>query len=350
MISSNECVESVTARVRFNDPNGETINEEDDYLTARYMCATDAINRIFRFQICQMLPAVITLPVHLKGGNTASYNNRASNGSLLIRWLKMRPLEQENLSYREYYEQFVVAGDVPTRDRFEEVAHGNIPVRFMSRRVRGSKIAHLSCVMPSRGEVYYLRVLLDEGVVARTWTGLRTVNGQVYDTYQAAAVAMGLFDDVVEAQRTLREAIELYRTPAQLRFMFTQLILDGIAPAVPLLDEFFDNLSADFRHIYPQDPIRVRRLLMQHLDEMLRQHNRSLIDFGFEAIELRGVRLQDEDDFWRPRIDIIRHEVQQRTQQLNGQQREFFDECSLRIAESHEDNVSLICFLQGKGK
>jgi len=132
--------------------------------------------------------------------------------------------------------------------------------------------------------------------------------------------------------------------------MFTQLILDGTAPAVPLLEEFFDNLNADFRHMYPQDPIRVRRLLMQSLDEMLRQHNRSLIDFGFEAIELRGVRLQDEDDFWRPRIDIIRNEVQQQTQQLNGQQREFFDECSLRIAISLENNVSLICFLQGKGK
>jgi len=177
----------------------------------------------------------------------------------------------------------------------------------------------LRAVMPPQREVYYLRVVLDEGVVARTWTGLRTVNGQVYATYQAAAVAMGLFDDVFEAQRTPREATELYRTPAQLRFMFTQPILDGIAPVVPLLEEFIDNLNADFRHMYLQDPMRVKRLLMESLDAMLSQHNRSSIDLGFEAIELRGVRLPDEDDFWRPRIDIIRNEVQQQTQQLNRQ-------------------------------
>jgi len=69
----------------------------------------------------------------------------------------MQPLEQENLSYREYYEQFVVAGDVPTRDRFEEVAHGDIPVRSMLRRVRGSKICLRHIAGP--GKSFLLKLL-----------------------------------------------------------------------------------------------------------------------------------------------------------------------------------------------
>jgi len=343
-------IESLTARLRFDDPNAEPINEEDDYITARYMCATDAINRIFRFQTCYMSPAVITLPVHLKNQNVAAYNNAGSNASLLLRWLKMRPAECERMTYKEYYEAIVINNnqDEPN-EGYREIAYNNVPRRYMSVRVQREKIAYMTSIMPQRGEVYYLRILLDEGVIGRTWTDLRTVDGNVFPTYQAAAVAMGLFDDAVEAERTMREAVELFRTPAQLRFMFIQLILDGIAPAQPLYGQFEASLQADYRHRFAEDPLRVRRMILEDFQRMLRQHGRTLADFGFEELDQEAIRIQEENDFWRPRLDELRLQTDRGRLMINVEQQRFLAQIEADIAAALNGGPASIRFLEGKG-
>ena len=45
---------------------------------------------------------------------------------------------------------------------------------------------------------------------------LQTVFGQVYPTFQQAAIALGLFEDVTEAARAIEEAITAYCWPSQL--------------------------------------------------------------------------------------------------------------------------------------
>jgi len=248
-----------------------------------------------------MLPAVITLPIHLKGLNVAAYNNQGSGGSLLVRWLKMRPVELEDVTYLDYYQDYVVYNGIEERDDvFEEVAFGRIPVRRISRRSRGIKIAHLRHIMPSKGEVYYLRAILRDGRIARTWTGLREVDGRIYQDYQSAAIAAGLFNDFAEAQTTLREAIELMRTPAQLRFLYVQLILDGTAPAQALYEEFSNNLNADFRHLNANAEV-VEQQTIAAIGVLLNNLRRTLEEFGFPVAIKRGIRLQEEITYWQRR-------------------------------------------------
>ncbi|CAG8447360.1 5676_t:CDS:2 [Scutellospora calospora] len=63
-----------------------------------------------------------------------------------------------------------------------------------------------------------------------TWDDLKTVNKNLYNTYQEAAYEMRLFTKENEDIFNIEEAISNYYTPAQLCFLFIQLILhDGKA-------------------------------------------------------------------------------------------------------------------------
>jgi len=311
------------------------------------MASTDAVNRIFRFHMSSMSPAVITLPVHLKGQNVAAFNDRGSNASLLIRWLIMRPLELENVSYEEYYQDYVIA----TNDRNEgwmELPFRNVPVRCICRRTRGVKVAHIRHILPSRGEVYYLRAILRDGKTARRWSGLRTVDGRVYETYQAAAIASGMFNDVREAQATMQEAVELMRTPSQLRFLYVQLIIDGTAPALPLFEQFRDRLSADHRFMNDNEPRAIRNTL-NDVGRLLQNHQRTLQDFGFPAEELQALRIQEELDYWLPATARLQQYVAEAMPQLNENQQEWLTETTQAIHQCLNGGPSMLRLLEGKG-
>ncbi|CAG8641625.1 26676_t:CDS:2, partial [Racocetra persica] len=72
-----------------------------------------------------------------------------------------------------------------------------------------------------------------------------------------------------------REAIENFSTPAQLRFLFTQLILDG-APTLDIWQKFNSNLSADIYSNYPN----AINTTLQQIATLLAEHGRRLHDFG----------------------------------------------------------------------
>ncbi|KAG2090219.1 uncharacterized protein F5147DRAFT_787377 [Suillus discolor] len=60
-----------------------------------------------------------------------------------------------------------------------------------------------------------------------------------------ATCDVGLFDDQNEGHLALREAVDSLRTPAQLRIMFSQIVLEGYATSMSLWIEFWEMLSID---------------------------------------------------------------------------------------------------------
>ena len=60
-------------------------------------------------------------------------------------------------------------------------------------------------VPPSRGEVFYLRTILQHRA-ASSFLDARTVNGTTYNTYQETTTALGVFADETEVEYALREA------------------------------------------------------------------------------------------------------------------------------------------------
>jgi hypothetical protein len=73
---------------------------------------------------------------------------------------------------------------------------------------------------------------------------LRTIEGVVYRTYQEAARAMGLFDNRDEGIMAFEELLDSGAPPAQLRWIFAVLAVEG-SPALVIWESHEDALSAD---------------------------------------------------------------------------------------------------------
>jgi len=64
-------------------------------------------------------------------------------------------------------------------------------------------------VSPSKGEQFFLRLLLTIFEGEKSWEYLRTWNGQVFATFKKAYMAMGLLEDDHEWRICLEEAITI---------------------------------------------------------------------------------------------------------------------------------------------
>ena len=94
------------------------------------------------------------------------------------------------------------------------------------RQDERTHVSRLGPVKPSAGDVFYLRALL--GVCpARSFDELRTFEDRAYSSFQAAAIARGLFANESEAQYALREAVHSLKTPRQLRILFVHLLTNS---------------------------------------------------------------------------------------------------------------------------
>ncbi|KAG2139345.1 PIF1-like helicase-domain-containing protein [Suillus clintonianus] len=80
------------------------------------------------------------------------------------------------------------------------------------------------------GEPFYLRALLLHQP-ATSFIDLCTIEGHVFDTFHDAACDLGLFDNENKGYLALQEAVKSLRTPSQLQFLFSQIILEGALSA-----------------------------------------------------------------------------------------------------------------------
>jgi hypothetical protein len=64
-------------------------------------------------------------------------------------------------------------------------------------------------------ELFYLRALLKDRP-ASSFQDLRTIDGVPFQTYQEAAIAQGLFQDLRESEYALTEAIADFSSPSEL--------------------------------------------------------------------------------------------------------------------------------------
>ena len=91
---------------------------------------------------------------------------------------------------------------------------------------------------PAAGERFYLRLLLTVVRGPTPFEHLRTVNGTVYPTFQAACVALSLLDDDREWFDCLTEA-SVFASGPQLRSLFvTALAYGPVAEPAALWDHF----------------------------------------------------------------------------------------------------------------
>ncbi|KAJ7936391.1 hypothetical protein B0H13DRAFT_1555033, partial [Mycena leptocephala] len=141
-------------------------------------------------------------------------------------------LEKHNLD-TELHPLQVLENEYPGRPRMR--------IRFYNpTHVR---VCRIQMVYRRHGDVFYLRALLLHRS-ARDWIDRRTIDGVVHATYQEAARAVGLFDNRDGGIMAFEELLESGAAPAQLRWIFAVLAVEGSPPLI-IWETHEDSLCAD---------------------------------------------------------------------------------------------------------
>ncbi|KAL7108666.1 hypothetical protein ACP275_06G126400 [Erythranthe tilingii] len=169
---------------------------------AIFLSSREAMWRIFAFEKHYRDPPVIRLSFHLPDNQPLVFNENQPLKSVLERpiarqtiflaWFeanKTYPPARE-LRYAEFPQHYVYKDDsrvwVPRKKRFTIEKVTNVP--------------------PTKGEDFYLRLLLNVQRGCKSYEDIRTVAGNVYATFRDACYIFGLLEDDKEYIGSIREA------------------------------------------------------------------------------------------------------------------------------------------------
>ncbi|KAH7663239.1 DNA helicase protein [Dioscorea alata] len=115
-------------------------------------------------------------------------------------------------------------------------------------RKNGRSIGRIIYVHPSAGELYYLRLLLNEIKGAKTYEDLRTINGIIYTTYKETCFDLDILGDDSEWLNALTQASH-WANGAQLRQLFvTTILFCDVANKKTLFDSTWQLLAEDIQY------------------------------------------------------------------------------------------------------
>jgi hypothetical protein len=220
--------------------------------------------------------------------------------------------------------------------------------KVVRRRATGDIVTRIQTIPLRYKEQFYLRALLQVRP-ASSFQDLRTVHGHCYETYHEAATALGLFQDVSEAEYAISEAIAAYSRPSQLRFLFAYLLLDLPFPAMQLWTRFQHDLCADYGlHHHTDD---ATNLALEDIARYLSSQGSSLAQCGLPEPQRHhyGSEVDLELNFFHPHRAVLRARADAARTRMNADQRCIFE----RILR-HQDRHSAACFFvdgrAGRGK
>ena len=205
-------------------------------------------------------------------------------------------------------------------------------------------LARLQSVHVTRGELFYLRTLLlsQPGI---SWVDLRTVDGVVYSSFQAAAITLGLFADQNEAQFCMQEAVSTLRTPHQLRILFVHLLTNSCTNTpLQLWNEFRDKISKDFILATIGDIERGYNETLKTLGSFLQGHGKCLSEFGLPQPVADDNEVERELRCWLLQAAALQEQVRIGLLLFNSEQRDIFQQVQYAIVT----NKPLLMFVDGK--
>jgi hypothetical protein len=334
----------------------ESVDEITEYVNARYLCSPECAWRIIGFDITSKKPSVDCLPVHLPEGNIPRFSGKpqdaSPSASPLIRYFNRPKLRAfDNLTYIDYFQNFILY----KWNEDEALQHGEtleelIPSSNRHKvcpRQRGIKVVRIQIISPTAGELFYLRCLLTH-LPARTYRDLCTVDNVLYDSFHDAALHLGLFTDQNEGYYALLEAVTSYHTPAQLRFLFTRLILEGY-PALPLWTDFREDLARDCIQRLHSIERGVDETL-QLISDSISDSGRCLSDYGLPEPLFRTTEVVEELETYNHRLCELKDAAGQMHASMNEEQIEIYDRILPTILDrqSHPEIPVSPSFIEGR--
>lgn len=345
------------------DTNNEPIDEIEEYWSGRYLAATEGAWRIFGYNITQKTPGVTALPIHLPNSPHHQQYHRL-NPSVTRSNLEhyfARPqgtfldgTNQHNfkdLTYTEYFSYFRL-------QKFSEANMGkpgfflehdttnqDAPIMHVIQRDPSRPhLSRLQFVHISRGELFYLRSLLLSRP-GTSWEDLRTIQGTVHPSFQAACIALGLFTDKNEAQVCMQEAVDTLRTPYQIRILFIHLLTNScISTPLQLWNEFQLKISEDFIMAATGNVEQGCNEALKQLESLLQSHGKHLNNYGLPQPSTHDNEVEWELRRWALQATMLQQQVDIGLSIFNPEQQGIF----LQVQYAVLHNKPLLVFVDGK--
>ena len=265
---------------------GQPHDELQAHIDARYLGAAEAAWRLFGFPIHGCSHAVERLAVHLPGQHfvtfvageeVAAATAPKAKRTTLTAWFALNAATAEggcdNAGILQSKYQ-----DIPSLCTWDK-SKKEWKLRSQKRVKHVSVVGRMPAVAPTEGERYFLYLLLLHVTGAKCWRDIRTVDGVIHDSFQAAAVAAGLCSSDEHYHAALQDAISI-ATPARARFLFATILAScDVADPTQFWNLFSADLAQDFRHQGLSDHMAVDAALFD-VQQHLARHGQLCSAFG----------------------------------------------------------------------
>ncbi|XP_055910686.1 uncharacterized protein LOC129945050 [Eupeodes corollae] len=223
-------------------------NEVEKYLNGRYLSTSEAFWRIFKFPIHDHYPAVYHLAVHLENGQRVTFND--ANFQQISQNPPATTLtEFFKLCRNDNFAKTLLYCDVPSyytwkNKQFYRRKQGKVVPEYPGIK-RDDTLGRVYTIHPNSGECFFLRILLHNVRGPVSFEMIRTVNGEIQPTYQAACKKLGLLEDDEHWKYALVDA-SATQSPRQIRDLFAILLM-FCQPTEPksLWEEFKESMCED---------------------------------------------------------------------------------------------------------
>jgi len=266
-------IEPITENIIINH------DEIHNFIEARYVGPVEASWRILEKKLQDKSHTIVRLPVHLPNEQNIIIENEAIEEAMTSALDQVTMLiDYFALNFRDEEAKQYLYIEIPRYYTFKkEKINGRNISHWSKRKSHYNCIGRMYSVSPTQTELYHLRLLLLTVKGATSFNKLKTVNGEVCQSFSAACLALGLIEDDDEWKRAMNEAVG-WMMPRQLRRLFVRILLH-CQPQHP--DELWEN----FKVAMSEDYVRHFSILQGQnkaylqINSMLRAEGKSLADF-----------------------------------------------------------------------
>ncbi|XP_010229584.1 uncharacterized protein LOC100832196 [Brachypodium distachyon] len=267
--------------MNFEQPdNNGNIDEIKRYIDARWITPPEALWRIFGFNLYDNSPSVLQLPLHLPGMHMVSFNAKDDLRDIATREKASKSMLTEYFEANKKYEK---AGTILYKE-FPEWFTWQAGDKYWKERKIRPQVGRIVSTHPAEGDRYYLRVLLKHVAGSTSFENMRTVEGNLCETFREAAEKRGL----IEADNALDECLteaEQFAMPSSLRRLFATILV-FCEPSDPrgLWDRHLEGMSDDHRRSITC-PIAVEQKVLLDIRSMLQSMGKEITSFPLPKMD-----------------------------------------------------------------
>ena len=332
-------------------------DEIAEYEDLRSVGSSEACWHLMAFPIARKYLAVFAMRIHLEEDQQVCFDEGQEEAAL----------ERGRTTELTAFFALNLKGNLPKEDQLQYV---DMPKKFcydqkkkqwVRRKNKSHTIGRVHSVSPIAGDVFYLRLLLhnDHCKGKTSYEDLRTVEGEVCDTFKEACTKLGLLQDDNEWHYVLTEA-DFIQSSQALRELYITIVL-YCEPADPrkLFEDHWEKWTDDITLKAQQkgltlSPQQVRTMVLLDLQRRLQSREKDLRDACLEnpteeelgSVETMtgnlAVMIREELDF---NCDQLRELTAERCHRFTDEQRNVFD----TILDAVKSQSPLSVFIDARG-